>query len=111
MARRDEVLKEMYTRMRAQAPKSMAICDLIRESLAAGKPLDLKPVDAILESIPAERRGITEFLVGKYLVGRGQVEAGRTYLRRVVDSPQTYVWARDISAQILRTTGKARTPR
>lgn len=107
-ARRDEVLKDLCTKMRAQAPKSSAICDLMRESLATGKPLDLKKVDAILGSIPAEGQGNTNFLVGKFLINRGHAEAARGYIQKAADSPHTRDWARAMSIARVRQAGKVK---
>src|SRR6185312_3528369 len=81
-ARRDEVLKDLCTKMKAQAPKTLAIGELMRGSLADDKPLDLKSVDTILESIPPEGRGNAEFFVGKFLMNREQAEDGRKYLQK-----------------------------
>jgi tetratricopeptide (TPR) repeat protein len=105
-ARRDEVLKDLCTKMRAKAPKSIEACDLMRESLAAGKPLDLKRVDAIVQSTHPDGQGNLHFFVGKFLTNRGQAEAARSYLQKAIDSPQTYDWYRAIASALVRQSGK-----
>ena len=104
-ARRDEILAKLTAELKDQAPKSVAICGLIRDSLADGgkKPLDLAAVDAIIESIPAEARGNAQFFVGKYLMNHGKPDAGRKYLRRCADSSATYLWLKLIADAAAKT--------
>jgi tetratricopeptide (TPR) repeat protein len=101
-ARRDAVMEQLCTKMKDQAPKTLAICQLMRDSLAANKPLDLAAVDAILGTIPPETRGNAEFFVGKFLMNRGQAEAGRNYLRKAGESRQTHDWTREIANALCR---------
>ncbi|HWE37970.1 MAG TPA: hypothetical protein VG406_15475 [Isosphaeraceae bacterium] len=103
-ARRDSALAKVCDELKDQAPKSAAICRLIRDSLADGgkTPLDLKAIDAILESIPAERRPGTEFFIGKYLMNHGKTDVGRKYLKHCADSPTLGLWFKTIAEATLK---------
>jgi hypothetical protein len=88
---------------------------MIRDSLADGgkRPLDLTAVDRVLECIPPETRGNTEFLVGRYLFIHGKRDAARKHLERCADSKPTYSWLRVIAKEGLRSPSPtaARAPR
>ena len=47
----------------------VAICKLIRDSLADGgnRPLDLAAIDKVLDQMPAKNRVNADFFVGRYL--------------------------------------------
>jgi predicted Zn-dependent protease len=108
--RRDEVMKQLCTTMKDQAPKTLAIFQLMRDALAANKPLDLPAVDAILNSIPPEGLGNAELCVGKFLMNHDQPDAGRDHLRKAAASPKTYDWSREIANSIVRVREPAKKP-
>jgi tetratricopeptide (TPR) repeat protein len=100
-SRRDEVLTDLCTKMKDQAPKSITICERFREALNADKPLDIAAIAAILESIPIESRGNAEFLVGSFAKNRGNQELTRKYFQLAVDYPKTLDWNREIARSYL----------
>ena len=108
-ARRDQILEELCTKLKDKAPKTISICQMIRDSLAddGKRPLDLAAVDKVLESIPPANRVSTEFVVGMYLRNRRQPDLARKYLQHVADSPQVYEWVRIIAADAVRSQGRA----
>jgi tetratricopeptide (TPR) repeat protein len=103
-ARRDRILEELCATLKDKAPKTISVCQMIRDSLADGgkRPLDLAAVDKVLDSIVPQNRPITEFVVGKYLLNRRQPDLARKYLQHIADSPQIYEWVRIIAADALR---------
>ncbi len=108
--RRDQLMERLCTAMKEQAPKSAAILQLMRESLAASQPLDLAAVDPILASISPEGRGNAEFFVGKFLLNRGRADVGRDHLRKASRSGLTHDWSRQIAATILRSDDAGKKP-
>jgi tetratricopeptide (TPR) repeat protein len=109
-SRRDEVMKQLCTTMKDQAPKTLAIFQLMRDALAADKPLDLPAVDAILKTIPPEGLGNAEFCVGIFLMNHGRPDSGRDYLRKSASSPQTLDWSREIANSIVRANDPVKKP-
>jgi tetratricopeptide (TPR) repeat protein len=111
-ARRDELLEEIGNRPPDEGPKTIRICKLFRDALAKGDgaKLDLVEVNFILQNIPTERRGNTEFFVGWFLKNRGQADDARAYLRNCAESPTTYVWMRAMAADALRSPPLAPRP-
>ena len=110
--RRGEALETLITDLGESAPKTAAIFALFRDSLAGdGKaPLDLAPVNEILDSIPPDRRGNSEFIVGEFLLNRGRTDEARRLLQRCAGDDATFVWFRTIAAANLRGTEGAKTP-
>ena len=109
---RDGVLEDVCDKFKDRAPKSIAICGMIRDWLSdpGKKPLDLEAVERIIMSMPPANRWPTEFFVGKFLMNHGEVEAGRKYLNRCADSSGTLTWIRVIAADTLKTGGRKETP-
>jgi tetratricopeptide (TPR) repeat protein len=99
--RRDAVMKQLCTTMKDQAPKTLAIFQLMSDALATDKPLDLAAVDAILNTLPPETRTNGDFCVGKFLLNHGRAEIGREYLRRAAESPMTHDWWRQLAVSIV----------
>ena len=110
--RRDEMIETFITDLSEQSPNTAALCALFRDSLAEGgkTPLDLAAVDKILESIPPEYRGNTEFLAGEFLVNRGRTDEGRAYLKRCAENRHSFVWIRTVAAAHLRDVEKVKSP-
>jgi len=110
--RRGEMLDILINALRDQAPKTAALGELFRDSLADGgeTPLDLAAVDEILESIPLELRGNTEFIVGKFLLNRGRIDDARPHLQICADSHKSFAWTRAIAATILRGLKQSPSP-
>jgi tetratricopeptide (TPR) repeat protein len=103
---RDEVLKELCARA-DKAPKTVQICQMFREALARGgeRPLDLRAVEKVVESIPPKARGNTEFFVGCFLARHGGADDARAYLSRCSKSAATLEWMRAIAVDTLRKPG------
>ena len=87
-ARRDRMLDELCTKFQGQVPGMVTIGRMIRDALAGGgkRPLDLAAVDKVLDRMPAKTRGNADFLVGRFLLNRGQPESSRKYLQRAADA-------------------------
>jgi tetratricopeptide (TPR) repeat protein len=102
--RRDAYLEQLCTKLKDKAPKSSIIGQMMREELAdpADHPLDLAAVDRVLESIPQDKRGNTQFMVGRYLLNRGKRELAVKYLKPCAESPTTFVWLKAIAAESLK---------
>jgi hypothetical protein len=104
-ARRDEILTTLCTtpELKPKNPEAIRICQLIRDTLAdgSGRPLDLAAVDQVLASIPAERRGLNELLVGKYLLKHGNPDAARKHLKRCADTLEASYWSATLAAVLL----------
>jgi tetratricopeptide (TPR) repeat protein len=107
LARRDAVLEELCTRHAAKAPLSTKVLALLRESLSHGESaaIDLKAVDQVIASIPPEHRGLIEFFVSWFLRKHGRPEDAQAYLRRSIESPNTFIWALVIAIDTLRKGG------
>lgn len=101
---RDAALEDLCTKLKDKAPKTCAVCALFLATLAGeGKtPLDLSAVDAIVETIPAQSRGNTEFFVGQFLLNRGRTDDAKKYLQHCADSPTGFAWSRSIATKELR---------
>ncbi|APW60563.1 hypothetical protein [Paludisphaera borealis] len=107
-ARRDSAREDLCSKLKDQAPKTCAICQLICDSLAAETrtPLDLAPVDKILDTIQADARGNAEFIVGRFLLNRGRTDDARKYLQRCADSANGSRWTRTMAAKLVRAPDK-----
>jgi tetratricopeptide (TPR) repeat protein len=103
-ARRDRLLEELCTKLQRQVPRMVAIGRMMRDALADGGKgsLDLAAVDKVLGDMPARTRGNAEFLVGRFLFNRGQLDSARKYLQRAADSSQTYPGLRQIAVDSVR---------
>jgi tetratricopeptide (TPR) repeat protein len=111
-ARRDRLLEEMCTKLQAQVPRMVAIGRMMRNALANGGngSLDLATVDKVLRDMPPRTRGNAQFLVGRYLLNRGQTETASKYLRQAADTSHTQPALQQIAATSVRSpgAGKAR---
>ena len=103
-ARRDRLLDELCSNLQRQVPRMVKIGRMMRDTLADGGKgsLDLAAVDTVLGAMPARTRGNADFLVGRFLLNRGQVESARKYLQRAADSSQTHPGLRQIAADSVR---------
>ena len=103
-ARRDRLLEELCTKLQRQVPRMVAIGRMMRDALAGGGKgaLDLAAVDKVLGDMPAKTRGNAEFLVGRFLLNRGQPESARKYLQRAAESSRTDPGLRQIAADSVR---------
>jgi tetratricopeptide (TPR) repeat protein len=110
-ARRDRLLEDLCSRLETQVPRMVAIGRKMRDSLANGGKgsLDLAAVDRVLRDMPPKTRGNAEFLVGRFLLNRGQTESARKYLQLAADSAQTHPGLKEIAANSVRSpeAGKA----
>lgn len=108
-ARRDELLKELVTRHREKAPRTLEICQIFLDSIFApegkGKPLDLAEIERILSSVPEEGRGNMEFTVGWFLRNHGYPEEARRLLERADRSDKTLNWFHLLATDALRRMG------
>jgi len=111
-ARRDAVLEELCTKLRDKAPKTISLCQMMRDELADAShhPFDLGAVDHAIESFPEDGRGNAEFLVGRYLLNRGKADLARKYLKRCADSPKSFVWLKAIAADSLQARSSVPKP-
>jgi uncharacterized protein HemY len=104
-ARRDRLLDELCTKLQRQVPRMAAIGRMMRDALAGnGKgSLDLAAVDKLLGDMPHKTRGNADFLVGRYLLNRGQAESARKYLQRAADSSATQDSLRQMAIHAVRS--------
>jgi tetratricopeptide (TPR) repeat protein len=102
--RRDQLLEELCTKLQRQVPRMVAIGRMMRGALADGGKgaLDLAAVDKVLGDMPLKTRGNAEFLVGRFLLNRGQQESARKYLQRAAQSGRTDPGLRQIAADSTR---------
>jgi tetratricopeptide (TPR) repeat protein len=101
---RDAALTRFCTALESKAPKSAKILQLIRDAIARKEPgkLDLRAIDGIIESIPADRRGNTAFPVAAHLTANGQLDAARQYWLMVSEGKETNYWWRVFALSTLR---------
>ncbi len=95
-ARRDELLKELVSKYQDKAPKSMATCRILLDSIfaqgATKPPLDTVAIDRLIDSLPAEKRSPTEFFAGWFLKNHGYTQNAKKYLESCHQSPHTLPW-------------------
>ena len=110
--RRDRLLEELCTKLQRQVPRMVAIGRMMRDALAGGgkASLDLATVDKVLRDMPPRTRGNAEFLVGRFLLNRGQTESARKYLQLAADSGQTHPDLKQIAANSLRSPAAGKGP-
>jgi len=109
-AARREFLDTLASKHRDQAPKTVQIWETFRDALDRGglRPADLESVERLLQTIPAERRGNTEFIVAQFLKNHGPADDAQSYLRRVAGSPGVDEWMRLIARGALRGAGEGK---
>ena len=102
---RDQMLDELCTKFQDKWPRMVEIFQMMRVSLADGgkRPLDLVTVDQVLEGMPANARGNAGFLVGRFLLNRGQNADAQKYLQQCADSPSSQLWLRAMAADAARS--------
>jgi tetratricopeptide (TPR) repeat protein len=109
-ARRDELLGELVTKHKARAPKSLAICQMLVETVLAGEganqPLDIAALDHMIDSIPEDGRGNIDFFVGWFLKNHGDPKDARKYLERCAQSPQALMWYRHLTRDAVKKMAK-----
>jgi tetratricopeptide (TPR) repeat protein len=95
-ARRDELLNELVAKHSEKAPKTVALCRLLLESIFAPaeikKPLDVVALDRTIESVPEEGRGNTELFVGWFLKNHDDAKNAKKYLEHCANSRHTMNW-------------------
>ena len=103
-ARRDQLLEELCTKLQRQVPRMVAIGRMMHDVLANGGKgsLDLAAVDKVLGDMPLRTRGNAEFLVGRFLLNRGQQQSARKYLQRAAESSRTDPGLRQIAVDSMR---------
>ncbi len=108
-ARRDVILRELTTKHKDKAPKSMAVCQVLMDTVlnpGETKPLDAAAIDGALEVIPEAGRGNAEFFVGWFLKNHGDAQNAKKYLERCSRSQHTLSWYRYLAdAALKRMTG------
>jgi tetratricopeptide (TPR) repeat protein len=105
-ARRDRLLEVICTRIhRPPVPRLIAIGRMMRAALAGdGKgSLDLPALDKVLDAMPRRTCGDADFLVGRFLLNRGQAESARKYLRRAAETSETQDGLKQIAVDSLRS--------
>jgi tetratricopeptide (TPR) repeat protein len=104
-SRRDSVLKEIVTKHRDQAPKTVAACQLLVDTVfepSGKKPLDIAALDQLIESTQEDGRGNICFFVGWFLKNHGDATNSKKYLERASQSPLTFIWYRYLADQALK---------
>ncbi len=111
-ALRDGLLEELCTKVQRQIPRMAAIGRMMRDALTDGGrgSLDLAAVDKVLGAMPRRTRANADFLVGRFLLNRGQAESARKYLQQAAESSETQDGLKQIAADSVRSidTKKAR---
>jgi hypothetical protein len=101
-AARAEAMRNLLSRHREEAPKTATVCELLDKAAPTGAPPDLQAADAIIQSIPPERRGNTAFVAGLWLAHRGRHSEARNYLESSAHSPGVPEWMRALASVSLR---------
>ena len=96
---REEFFKTFISKYREQAPQITQVWEMFQPAVEQGKEgsVDLKAVDKVLERVPAERRGINELIVGKYLANHGKAEDARRYLTTTLKSKAVSDWMKALA--------------
>ena len=107
-ATRDEWVRTLITRHRAQAPNTARIVEILGKAAGPGKPdaTDLQAVDQILGKIRVgANRGNNEFFVGCYLNNHGKAAEARRHLELTLRSTSSHRFMRAIAADRLQRLG------
>ncbi len=72
-------------------------------AIDAKHPLDLAAGDKVLDRMPPKNRVNADFLIGRYLLNRGQPELARKYLQGCADSPERHIWTQLVALDSLRS--------
>src|SRR5262249_1335189 len=101
---RDESLERPATDPRCRTMATAKLCPMFREVIAQGDKgrIDLAALDKLVAQVPDERRGNVLFNVGWFLALHGPTAAAEDYLKRCVDSRETYFWYRTAAIDALR---------
>jgi tetratricopeptide (TPR) repeat protein len=100
----DEFRREL-PKYAKEAPKMVQVFELLPEAVKGGKtrPPDMKAIEAVLQTMPAERRPNLGLEIGLYLKAHGPAAAARPYLEACVASRVPTEWNRALAAQALRS--------
>jgi hypothetical protein len=94
--KRDELINDLVARHSDKAPKSMAICRQLLDSVSAPdgtkKTLDIASLDRIIGSVPEESRANTEFFAGWLLKNHGDPQSAKKYFEHCISSRNTMNW-------------------
>jgi len=104
-SRRDALLKEITTKHVDKAPKSVAICQLLVETVfdpSGTKPLDIAALDRLIESIPEDGRGNACFFVGWFLKNHSDAKSAKKYLQSCSRSPRSLIWYRYLADEAIK---------
>jgi hypothetical protein len=101
---RDAAAERFCNTFAKTAPKSTRVFELLRDGLKGGKPgsLDLKAIDAVLESIPEGNRGNTTFPIAAHLTASGRRDEAKRYWTTTAQAANTNFWWRVIALSTLR---------
>jgi tetratricopeptide (TPR) repeat protein len=106
VARRNELIKELVTKHKDKAPKTVELCRMFLDTVFAppgsNRPLDVLAVDRVLQSIEADGRGNAEFFVGWFLKNQGDSARAKKHLQQTMDSELTGNWYRVIARDALK---------
>ncbi len=107
-SRRDQILKDLIARCKQSAPKLVAICQMLLDTVldpGGKKPLDQAALDRLIEANEL-RRDISEWVVGWFLKNHGQVETARTLLERAANSPNLWDGFRALADDAIKRLGR-----
>jgi uncharacterized protein HemY len=104
-AKRDEILKELTTKRKDKSPQSLAVCQLLIDTVlnpGGSKPLDVAAVDGANEAMPEAGRGNVDFFVGWFLKNHGDPQNAKKYLARCSGSQHALSWYRYLAHAALK---------
>ena len=92
------ILTELTTKHKDKAPKSLAICkmlmDTVLEPRREASRSTLPRLMVLIEAIPEAGRGNAEFFVGWFLKNHGDPQNAKKYLERCSRSQHAVSWYR-----------------
>lgn len=102
-AKRDALLDKMLNGMENVGPKTQAVCNLLRDALAApDKGLDLKAADAVIDSLLPISPAYQRLMVGRFLLDHGKPQEAKKYLVAANRDILGDDWARALAGSWLR---------
>jgi tetratricopeptide (TPR) repeat protein len=98
--------RKNLSRHSAEAPKTIQVVELLPDSVKGGesRPPDLKAVEAVLRTMPVERRPNLGLEIGLFLKAHGHPTEARPYLAGCVASRVPSEWKRVVAGQALRSS-------